>query len=310
MTDGVAALGGSAPVPVPGQASGPAAIITGATTSGNTTSITATAPHRGLFAEILDDLNPLQYIPIVGGIYREFTGDQGNADLRFAASLGTSFALGGPLGVAITVGEKLAGIDPEAAILHAARHLLHLGETAHPANNTASASGASASGPSGNGAPGNGASGNGASGSASAAGTPAVSAAGQAGDPVAAAPAAALAASPPGGAQPSLAFNIDSRALTADDLNGLELRRLAGEDPALAQSPGLAQASSPALAPSGPAPSGPASAQAAAAPAQEQPAAPIAAPVAAPIAAPGPAARTLAQTQAQILTRTPTQPAA
>ena len=65
------------------------------------------------FHKLLADLNPLQYIPVVGAIYRAITGDQGNADLRFAVSLGTSFALGGPVGVGITLGEKVLGIDPE-----------------------------------------------------------------------------------------------------------------------------------------------------------------------------------------------------
>ena len=75
---------------------------------------TAPAPHGGFsFHTLLADLNPLQYIPVVGAIYRAVTGDQGNADLRFAVSLGTSFALGGPVGVGITLGEKVLGIDPE-----------------------------------------------------------------------------------------------------------------------------------------------------------------------------------------------------
>ena len=73
------------------------------------------AASRGGFSfhTLLADLNPLQYIPVVGAIYRAVTGDQGNADLRFAASLGTSFVLGGPIGVGVTIGEKVLGIDPE-----------------------------------------------------------------------------------------------------------------------------------------------------------------------------------------------------
>lgn len=95
----------------------------------------------GLFHELLSDLNPLQYIPVVGTIYRAVTGDQGNPTLRFAASLGTSFALGGPIGIAVTAGEKLAGIDPERMVLNAARHLFHLGHAeAAPAGPAAPAS--------------------------------------------------------------------------------------------------------------------------------------------------------------------------
>ncbi len=81
----------------------------------------------GFFHELLVDLNPLQYIPVVGTIYRAITGDEGNPTLRFVASVGTGFALGGPIGVALAVGEKLAGVDPERAVMNAARHLFHLG---------------------------------------------------------------------------------------------------------------------------------------------------------------------------------------
>ncbi len=129
----------------------------------------------GLFHELLSDLNPLQYIPVVGTIYRAVTGDQGNPTLRFAASLGTSFALGGPIGIAVTAGEKLAGIDPERMVLNAARHLFHLGHAeAAPATTAAPA-------------------------------TPAPS-------------------PQPDGAE--RAFALDARAMSADDLNGLELQRL------------------------------------------------------------------------------------
>ncbi len=137
----------------------------------------AQASHGGLFHELMSDLNPLQYIPVVGTIYRAITGDQGNPNLRFAASLGTSFALGGPIGLAITAGEKIAGIDPEKAVLNAARHLFHLGRT-EPADPSA---------------------------------TPAAPAGGAA--PVAAPPS-------------ELAFALNTRAMSADDLNGLELQRL------------------------------------------------------------------------------------
>lgn len=133
------------------------------------------AEGGGLFHELVSDLNPLQYIPVIGTIYRAITGDEGNPTLRFVASLGTSFALGGPIGVAITAGEKLAGIDPERMALDAARHLFHLGH-AEPA--------------------------------ATGSGTPA--------------------APPTPDATPAsgLAFAMNTRGLTADDLNELELQRL------------------------------------------------------------------------------------
>ena len=87
----------------------------------------STLSGGGFFHELLSDINPLQYIPLVGTIYRAITGDEGNPTMRFVASLGTSFALGGPIGVAITVGEKIVGIDPERAVMDVARHLFHLG---------------------------------------------------------------------------------------------------------------------------------------------------------------------------------------
>ncbi len=83
--------------------------------------------HPGFFRILLSDLNPLQYIPVVGPIYRAITGDEGNADLRFVASLGTSFALGGPVGVGITVAEKVTEFDPEAIGRHLLARLFHHG---------------------------------------------------------------------------------------------------------------------------------------------------------------------------------------
>lgn len=80
------------------------------------------------FRALLSDLNPLQYIPVVGALYRAATGDEGNATLRFVASLGTSFALGGPIGVGITVAEKVTGFDPERIVRSLLGHLFH-----HPA---------------------------------------------------------------------------------------------------------------------------------------------------------------------------------
>ena len=92
--------------------------------------------------------------------------------MRFVASLGTSFAIGGPIGVAITVGEKITGIDPERVAIDVARHLFHLGH----ADSTEVAS---------------------------------------------ARPAAAAPLEVSG-----LAFTVNTRGITADDLNGLELQRL------------------------------------------------------------------------------------
>lgn len=132
----------------------------------------APAGAGGFFHELLSDLNPLQYIPVVGTIYRAITGDEGNPTLGFVASLGTGFAVGGPIEVAIAVGEKLAGVDPERAVMNAAWHLFHLGHDEPVATTSAS-------------------------------------------------PMAAVSGDASG-----LAFAMNTRNLTADDLNGLELQRL------------------------------------------------------------------------------------
>ena len=100
----------------------------GAATGGGPAAATPAASTGFSFRELLSDLNPLQYIPGVGAIYRAITGDEGNRDLRFVASLGTSFALGGPVGVGITVAERVTGIDPERIGRHLLSSLFHSGK--------------------------------------------------------------------------------------------------------------------------------------------------------------------------------------
>jgi len=78
---------------------------------------TAHAPHGGIFHELLSELNPLQYIPVIGTLYRAMTGDTVPEATREAGSLIFSFLTGGPIGVAMSVGtlaaEKATGVDPE-----------------------------------------------------------------------------------------------------------------------------------------------------------------------------------------------------
>ena len=73
--------------------------------------------HRGGFRLLLSELNPLQYVPVLGTIYRAVTGDCIPENARIAGSLVVSGLTGGPVGVAIglaeTAVEKLTGIDPE-----------------------------------------------------------------------------------------------------------------------------------------------------------------------------------------------------
>ena len=81
---------------------------------------TAPAQHGFSFHDLLSDLNPLQYLPVVGTIYRAVTGDVIPEMLRRAGSLLVSGLLGGPIGVATnlatTAAEKVSGIDPEKLV--------------------------------------------------------------------------------------------------------------------------------------------------------------------------------------------------
>ncbi len=54
--------------------------------------------HIG-FSDVLSALNPLQYLPVVGTIYREVTGDKVNPSLQMAVSAIVSIFLG-PVGLA------------------------------------------------------------------------------------------------------------------------------------------------------------------------------------------------------------------
>lgn len=78
----------------------------------------AVAPHAGItFHDVLSALNPLQYLPVVGTIYRAVTGDVIAEPVRMFGSLAVSALMGGPVGVLInlatTAVEKLAGVDPD-----------------------------------------------------------------------------------------------------------------------------------------------------------------------------------------------------
>jgi hypothetical protein len=70
------------------------------------------------FHEVLSELNPLQYIPVVGTIYRSVTGDTIPEPARVIGSMIVSGLLGGPIGIALSIGalsvEKATGVDPEA----------------------------------------------------------------------------------------------------------------------------------------------------------------------------------------------------
>ena len=64
--------------------------------------------HVG-FGDVLEAINPLQYVPVVGMIYREITGDDVHPALRIAVSAALSLVFGGPLGLAATMLSTVAG---------------------------------------------------------------------------------------------------------------------------------------------------------------------------------------------------------
>lgn len=69
------------------------------------------------FHDVLSAVNPLQYVPVVGSIYRAATGDVPPEPLRIIGSFIVSGLTGGPIGLAINAGitaaEKISGIDPD-----------------------------------------------------------------------------------------------------------------------------------------------------------------------------------------------------
>ncbi len=85
--------------------------------------VTSTPPsHHWNFRQFLSELNPLQYIPVLGTIYRAVTGDTIPETARDVGSLVVSGLTGGPVGVAINLGmlaaEKITGVDPEKLGAH------------------------------------------------------------------------------------------------------------------------------------------------------------------------------------------------
>lgn len=97
---------------------------------------TTSAPTGGAghsFLAVLNALNPLQYLPVVGTIYRAVTGDTIPEGLRIVGTLAVGAAISGPVGlvtgIAAIMAEKATGIDPDK-ILH--RVAVGLGLTRDP----------------------------------------------------------------------------------------------------------------------------------------------------------------------------------
>jgi hypothetical protein len=84
------------------------------------TAATSAADHPFSFHNLLSAMNPLQYLPVVGTIYRAITGDVIPEALQRAGSMLVSGLMGGPIGlminIATTIAEKATGIDPEKIV--------------------------------------------------------------------------------------------------------------------------------------------------------------------------------------------------
>ncbi|MGI3776989.1 MAG: hypothetical protein ACRYGC_06795 [Janthinobacterium lividum] len=106
----VASAAGNAPPVAPGPA-------TPAGTPPGPAAAKPPAAHPSAFHVLLSEMNPLQYVPVVGTIYRAVTGDTIPEAARIAGGLVVSGLTGGPVGIAMNVGatllERLTGIDPE-----------------------------------------------------------------------------------------------------------------------------------------------------------------------------------------------------
>ncbi len=89
----------------------------GASSAAPASSPPAATRHGFGFGDFLSCLNPLQYLPVVGAIYRSVTGDTIPDTVREAGSLVVSGLTGGPIGVAMSVGtdlvERAVGFDQE-----------------------------------------------------------------------------------------------------------------------------------------------------------------------------------------------------
>ena len=73
------------------------------------------ADHDISFSDVLSALNPLQYLPVVGTIYRAVTGDRPPLSLRAVGGIIAGGLMGGPVGAAISAAgsllQHITGID-------------------------------------------------------------------------------------------------------------------------------------------------------------------------------------------------------
>ncbi|PTW60184.1 hypothetical protein C8N35_105187 [Breoghania corrubedonensis] len=61
------------------------------------------------FSDLIDTLNPLQQLPLVGSLYRAVTGDEISPQAHYAGSALYGMALGGPVGMGAFLGMAMVG---------------------------------------------------------------------------------------------------------------------------------------------------------------------------------------------------------
>ena len=61
------------------------------------------------FAGIIDTLNPLQHLPVIGYVYRAITEDEASAGAKVAGGAAYGALLGGPIGGLISMASALFG---------------------------------------------------------------------------------------------------------------------------------------------------------------------------------------------------------
>ncbi|MGH6872694.1 MAG: hypothetical protein ACREHE_14425 [Rhizomicrobium sp.] len=101
----------------PGATAEASTAATPSTTPAEKTADAASGDGKGFWQDVLDVVNPLQHLPIVGTIYRSITGDK-MGDLEKVAG---DTLYGGPIGLASSLAdvafEKLTGKDFEDTLM-------------------------------------------------------------------------------------------------------------------------------------------------------------------------------------------------
>ena len=61
------------------------------------------------FADLIDTVNPLQHLPIIGTIYRAVSGDAASTGAKVAGNAAYGALLGGPIGALVSVASAVFG---------------------------------------------------------------------------------------------------------------------------------------------------------------------------------------------------------